>query len=379
MEDINKIQELSESDIYVLLKQNEADRIFAENIIMNRRSGKDPYAKGDFRLNFYKEVMSDMYIDGFVMTYPHGTIVRQAKRSFYYRGENQLYSTTSPSLCRFLKNIENEEERAVERFVADMKIAEYKSLLFKFQHTTDIWEKGVSILSEQLAQHYGLKTHWLDITNDFEVALFFACCKYNKDNNTWLPLVKSDFNENENTQYGIIFKNNTELSDLFLGCDSTFEGKILPIGFQPFMRSHMQTGYAMLMNDQMDLQNNSGFEMYKFKHSEKLCNLIYKKMNRGKKIYPHEGLNSVKDQIELIEQCREFSHEAFEYAYSKADQKIDIGDWEQLLTKHQYYIGKSPINLSRQRIRAVNRAYEKFDIEKTYNIKLVSRLCYIPK
>jgi len=376
LRDINSIQELSESDIFELLKLNEKDKIFAENIKINRMSGKDPYAKGDFRLNFYKEVMSDMYTDGFMMVYPHGTVVRQARRSFYYRGENQLYPSTSPSLCRFLNNIENEEERAVERFVADMKIAEFNTLLFKFQHTADFLEKGVSVLSEQLAQHYGLKTQWLDITNDFEVALFFACCKYNKNYNMWSPLTKSDFNRNENTQYGIIFKKNTELTDLLLGCDLSLEGNILPIGFQPFMRSHMQTGYAILMNDHMDLQDDMDFEMYKFKHSEKLCNLIYKRMDCGRKIYPHEGLVSVKDQIELIEQSREFSRKAFEYAYNKTDYKVK--DWEQLLNKYQYYIGKTPINLSRQRIRAVNRAYKKFDIEKIYNIRFVFRLCYIP-
>ncbi len=64
MRDINSIQELSESDIFELLKLNKKDKIFAENIKINRMSGKDPYAKGDFRLNFYKEVMSDMYTDG---------------------------------------------------------------------------------------------------------------------------------------------------------------------------------------------------------------------------------------------------------------------------------------------------------------------------
>jgi hypothetical protein len=99
-------------------------------------------------------------------------------------------------------------------------------------------------------------------------------------------------------------------------------------------------------------------------------------MDCGRKIYPHEGLVSVKDQIELIEQSREFSRKAFEYAYNKTDYKVK--DWEQLLNKYQYYIGKTPINLSRQRIRAVNRAYKKFDIEKIYNIRFVSRLCYIP-
>jgi hypothetical protein len=67
-------------------------------------SGKDPYAKGDFRLNFYKEVMSDMYTDGFMMVYPHGTVVRQARRSFYYRGENQLYCFLQEKFPHFCKN-----------------------------------------------------------------------------------------------------------------------------------------------------------------------------------------------------------------------------------------------------------------------------------
>jgi len=36
LRDINSIQELSESDIFELLKLNEKDKIFAENIKINR-------------------------------------------------------------------------------------------------------------------------------------------------------------------------------------------------------------------------------------------------------------------------------------------------------------------------------------------------------
>ena len=32
------------------------------------------------------------------------------------------------------------------------------------------------VIYEVLAQHYGLETGWLDITNDFKIALFFAVC-----------------------------------------------------------------------------------------------------------------------------------------------------------------------------------------------------------
>ena len=32
------------------------------------------------------------------------------------------------------------------------------------------------VIYEVLAQHYGLETGWLDVTNDFKIALFFAVC-----------------------------------------------------------------------------------------------------------------------------------------------------------------------------------------------------------
>lgn len=53
--------------------------------------------------------------------------------------------------------------------LADMRIAKFKFFLQCFQHVRE-W-KNSDVLYDAIAQHYGLETSWLDITNDFNVAL----------------------------------------------------------------------------------------------------------------------------------------------------------------------------------------------------------------
>jgi hypothetical protein len=38
-----------------------------------------------------------------------------------------------------------------------------------------------------VAQHYGLPTGYIDLTQSFEVASFFACCEYDRETKSWNP------------------------------------------------------------------------------------------------------------------------------------------------------------------------------------------------
>ncbi len=99
--------------------------------------------------------------------YPHGVVVEQAQRGNYYRGENQIYPESLPTLQRSLKRFSDIKEKELYRLVADMRIAEFKFFLEKFQHVRE-W-KISDVLYDTIAQHYGLETSWLDITSDFKV------------------------------------------------------------------------------------------------------------------------------------------------------------------------------------------------------------------
>ena len=374
---MDKYKEISVEDIKLLLKKNEEDRILAEKIMDARKSGYNPYPNGWNRHDFYREVFSDMYIDGFVMQYPHGSVIRQAQRSFYYRGENQIYETSQPSLCRKLNKIDNEEVKHVEEFVSNLRVADFLDLLLHFEHAKMFMNNSVDILYEQLAQHYGFETKWLDVTTDFEVALFFACCKYNNESNKWEPLNHVDFNKKEESSYGVIFRKNVNDFSKFLPSDLQTLA-ILPIGFQPFMRCHMQFGYAIHMDTHMNLQDDKYFEIFKFRHSEELCNFIFQRMDFGRQIYPHEGLNLMSDEIDGIKKRKIFSRDTFDFV-CEDDKNCNKKELETLLNKYNYQIKEIPINcFSNQRIGEVNKLYDSFDIEKTYNIKLRTRLTYSP-
>jgi hypothetical protein len=298
------MEEITISDIEEWRIKNYQDRQLAKRVKEERKKNLDPYSSKTspkkFRLEFYREIVKDMLEDGFLMTYPHGNIIRQARRSYYYRGENQIYQSCKSSLWRYLENINNLEAKCVEQFVADMRIFEFQKLINQFQHIKSFTEIGVTVLYEQLAQHYGLRTKWLDITNDIDIALFFACCKYNKERNCWLPLNKKGIEKSEENRYGILYKSGVQAYDVISMSNlDKFIGHIFPIGFQPFMRCHYQTGYAMLMDKKMDLQQNNLFRRYKFKHSIHYCDFIYEKiMEKGKKAFPNEGLNKIQDQID---------------------------------------------------------------------------------
>lgn len=262
-----------------------------------------------------------------------------------------------------------------------MRIAEFKSFISEFDIVKN-WQYG-DVLYEPLAQHYGLETEWLDITNDFNVALFFATCYWDSKENRWLPLTNEQTQKNENTRYGVIFHVPSWQAQFHLGAaysslhireDSKANG-ILPIGFQPFMRCQSQYAYGIKMEKPFPLQDDIMFEKLYFEHNEKLSRKVYDLMGQGSKIYPQEGLNEFQDIIEQIRATKEFSEEAFEEAGSILEIKNSKYYKESLSEQGiQIVNGIHPYKISRQGLRAMNRKYADFSLEKNFGIKLHYRV-----
>jgi len=376
---MNEYIDITKEQIFALLKANETDRIKAERIRKSRVENYNPYPNGWNRHDFYKEVLSDMYIDGFIMPYPHGTVIRQAQRSYFYRGENQLFDSSQASLYRRLNKIKNSEELLIEEFVAYMKIADFLELLLKFDHTQAFIQRqysfnntptkiSIDLLYEQIAQHYGLETHWLDITSDFEVALFFACCKFDYQIHKWRPLNKEDFNESNKTLYGVIFQSPIIHANHYFP-EELKSVCILPVGFQPFMRCHMQNSYVAMMDKAHCLQKENTFKKLRFRHEEELCNYIFNKMDKGRRIYPHEGLNLLEAEIEDIKIRKTFSIETFEFVCDEPQfNSLDKDMLKQLLKNYDYKLKNTQNFIPGDKIEQINKVYADFDMEQTYKI-----------
>jgi len=206
----NEPYTLSLTELHEMIRQNYMDIEETKNVTESSKRGETYYSNDDHpgfekisdnEMAFFKEVLyRDRKTDGFVMQYPHGIVICQGTHNSYYRGENQIYDSTLPSLYRSLKKL-TDDEKKIYRFVADMRIAEFQIFLNKFK-IVQFWKENYgTVLYESLAQHYGIETEWLDITSDLDVALFFATCKYDNANKKWLPLTKTDTEVNEKTQY----------------------------------------------------------------------------------------------------------------------------------------------------------------------------------
>jgi len=320
---------LSSQDIHSLVDQNEKEKKETELLKEKIEEHKNDFLEKPFnRFDLYKSVIiDDMHIDGFVMKYPDGWVVRQSDRIWHFRGESACYPTSQPTFIRKLKNKSKEEKRVFE-FVTNLKLFEFFNVLNKLDHyhyfrnlhiTIGNKHSFIDVLFYNIAQHYGFDTNLLDITSDFEVALFFACCKY--CNNKWLPLTNKDFCKNEESKYGRIFRRR---ADCYRNRMYPVEKYVVfPVGFQPFMRCHMQYSYAIEMDEDMDLnKSESGFECLKFEQSEKLCNYIYSKMKNGELIYPQEGLHFISGELKQIQEKSQFSLEAFMAVYKNLNWAI---------------------------------------------------------
>ncbi|MDE5553385.1 MAG: FRG domain-containing protein, partial [Malacoplasma sp.] len=370
-----------------MYEENKRDEEEVKRVTASSDRGESYYNDGktpgnekinNSRLAFYKEVAyRDQKTSGFLMPYPHGVVIKQGERNHYYRGENQIFDKSQPTLLRRLTQFDNDEERMLYRIIAYMRISEFKSFLSKFNIVKN-WEYG-DVLFEPLAQHYGLETDWLDITNDFNVALFFATCYWDSKENRWLPLRREQTERNEKTQYGVIF--HARAFNVLVNLSAAYApphiredlkaNGILPIGFQPFMRCQSQYAYGIKMLKPFPLQDDIMFEKLYFRHSEELSQKVYELMEQGNKIYPKEGLNEFQDIIDQIRTATIFSEESFTEACAMLNIK-ELLHYKELLGKMGIQIVNDchPYNLSRQRLRAMNRKYYNFSLEKNFGIKI---------
>nr|DAL96897.1 MAG TPA: FRG domain [Caudoviricetes sp.] len=368
------IEEINLNDIKEMIDKNNEDKKYCENLTkkLKERIYSKSISDKSLSESLARMVAEDRHTPGLIVKYPYGSVIQQEKHTYYYRGESSLHDCCKPSIHR--KVPEDTLEKDIYYFISEMKIYEFSKIVEKFK-VVKKWP--CDVLYRAIAQHYGIPTNWLDITNDFEVALFFACCKYDREKNQYRPLDESDFKEDKD-KYGIIFKANSYVADLAYGMSEGKNG-IMPIGFQPFMRCHRQYGYAYVMQENDDLYNDNVFQIKKFKHSIELSNEIFQRMEGGKRIFPNEGLVDIVDEINQIKEADIFSNEAFESVLSHFKfNSLDV-DIKKELEYRGINIGKSLIKLSRQRVRKIDRDYEKMGFLKESLLPLHSRQVYVPE
>lgn len=255
-------------------------------------------------MNFQYDVLLDMYCKGFTIN-DNGYIVSRYGNlgavaiSDLYRGELRDYGNQCTSTLGRKIQSSNINECIIEFFIAQMRILYFYKFLTYFKQFTDF--KIGTPMAHIIAQHYGLNTQFLDLTDDVKVALFFACCKH-IGNNKYRPIGENDLSELG--EYGVLYH----------GCEDEFTQVI---GYQPFTRCYKQRGYYIDTAVrcpcwEFSLTKMDNFTKSIFKRTPELSKKIFEEFEGGQRLFPKDSLFYFEEQISYIKTTKVFPEEIFE-------------------------------------------------------------------
>lgn len=298
----------------------------------------------------------------FPLSMPYGTILSQANNiySYLFRGEYKNYNTTTPNIYRI--NCADKNELKAHKFFHLIKIEEFKYFMSRLNIIKD-W--NYLCYYEAIAQHYGFKTELLDLTNNFKIALFFACCKFDDSLNSYRPLSESEINEYKTGSIYVISKSlYHQLESTDKNIDKIYDIP-LPIGFQPMLRCHRQYGWVLKMDESSSLQkSDSLIKKLIFNHSLKLSEWIFEEMDNGKKLMPDENLKPLELWLDKIKNNNLISNNSLKTVLLNYP-KENIHTIKQLLIKYYdvKFVDKSLI-LEQDDIDFLNIKIEEYEMIK---------------
>ena len=407
----NKSREgkLTEADISVFIKESEQEFLNIPNFKQEMdRVSKQLYSSPEFnRQLWYREQYLAHAIGNLEMIYPVGKVIQQPRSQNLFRGEIRPYPESVASLHRALAIYKTEKDRALYRLVSDMRIYEFSCLLCEFEHVRD-W-KICDVVFDALAQHYGLQTCWLDITSHFLTAMFFANCWYDYQEDRWKPLLKSDRNWSE---YGILYhapsyaitnrwmsSGNGYVVDKYengfrfhsgsigkvISDFNSYGYPVMPIGYQPFQRCHLQHAYGLYSYGKYSLNTDQDFERLVFSHSDELSIKIFEMAEGGRLIYPQEGLDYIRNTLKKIATSTEFTIEALRYAlyrshyYALSEENECLMDLESFSIEGRVVriVDSSPWFISSSEKARINEYYSHHSPEiNTAGFRIYGEDCY---
>lgn len=243
------------------------------------------------------------------------------KRKFLYRGQSDHYEgfPCVPNLFR------NPEQNAKRDFLDPLIFSQEMELLINSHPIVQMLEQGIELLHDKfcirmhyigIAQHYYNKTPYLDLTSNLEVAKFFATTNYDATHDCYTP-------NTDASRTGVIYYYELKYPDAFQQHHiytlktsgkqmfQTSKYALKTIGKQVFLRSGLQSGFLLEMEQEVDFKTLPEVKAVYFKHNVDISEEIFRKSGQGKKYFAEDILQHAwHDRLKERYQNRVVSREA---------------------------------------------------------------------
>ena len=246
-------------------------------------------------LHFVSQIPSPSHLDegrySFVSDRDNHMVVRLMPMSQspfkYYRGQSRYHAPCQPTLFRKKKDgtCPTEEEIAAHR----IKICEFTLLLWTHPVFASV-SQNVMVNTVALAQHYGMATEFLDITNSKWVAAFFACTQYERETDCYYP-VGRDYEEG----YGVMYISKDFDSNNLL---NAFFDRNSVIGYQYFERPTKQSSFGYGLSKGEDFNESPYFDKVFFRHDLEASTMVYDMSYRQNRFIPRDTLSKLTRKID---------------------------------------------------------------------------------
>lgn len=234
-----------------------------------------------------------------------------------YRGQGSYHGRCLPTLYR---QALTDDELFVER----VRIAEFRLFLEQFDVTQRFEQSHYLVDYVELAQHYGLKTDVLDVTNNIDVAMFFAMCDYDKHTDSYKP------KQEDKTYIGYLYavlanENSNDARNPF----GVYSEKLNVIGLQPFKRPGRQNGFAYHVGSEGKI---SGY-LYSFIYTKDDSIGIFNHFHGGEYLWCKDDMVDVAKDIA---KTTTFSSEAVRLATKMFDATLSVNKRIKMLRQAGY-------------------------------------------
>ena len=189
-----------------------------------------------------------------------------------------------PAIARGLASTNGElwERPAVDQARIVLRLAQSWWFARELDHhpvTSHAASQRVRLDRIALAQHYGIPTGYIDLTDDFDVAAFFATCRETPEG--WVPVEDG---------IGVVYR--IELQDL----TSPFGG-YKPLGPQPLPRPTEQCAWVAELPITHSFDGWPGVMIMQFHHRRAVGEHFRDKFGKGTALFPRDPLAEVAAEI----------------------------------------------------------------------------------